>query len=638
MSGHITQKYIFKIHTDRLVRSKWDLTLPLSEARRNEEIISIGDSQMLRWIDELTGRKDPGEEIARIRQEIRRIRKLPHSAACARRLKALYEELDKVQLVPDYLHLVIDKNKHLLRACKGFKVNGMSYVRLVGTAGGVKNSTIVFVNEALAGTLRARIDNGRDQSVPWIPAKLEAYRALTCSGSMPVSDPHGILLVKDCETLFNEDVIVLNDEEGDEPNMKFVKNFPVALDESDGYGLMLPSLAKRWSEELGLDYVMSGANTRYSFEKGMVFTFDFAEFADKVAHSFEVKDAWGVTRDIRDYELVLTTSQVKLWKCYKSMEEYLERCKENHYQFGIPKMCPRKLEDRRGTNYQFIQSFDLDDDQIDELIRPTINEIKDVLSGDYRKAILFLRGVGMTDENADVSSEFGVASALMVEPKVFGDSYVRKSIYHMIKGRIGDAKIGVLSVHGNYSIVCGDPYALCQSMFALPVTGLLKKGEIYSKYWSDCGASELACFRAPMSTHENIAKVRPVATEEMQHWYQYMTTCTLFNAWDSACARLNGMDKDGDLVMLTDNKVLVDNIRDEPTIFCAQRSGEKKVVTEDDLVQSNIAGFGDDIGRITNYVTSMYEVQARFDKESEEYKVLAYRIRCGQQAQQNKSI
>ena len=90
--------------------------------------------------------------------------------------------------------------------------------------------------------------------------------------------------------------------------------------------------------------------------------------------------------------------------------------------------------------------------------------------------------------------------------------------------------------------------------------------------------------------------------------------------------------------MLTDNKVLVDNIRDEPTIFCAQRSGEKKVVTEDDLVQSNIAGFGDDIGRITNYVTSMYEVQARLDKGSEEYKVLAYRIRCGQQAQQNKSI
>ena len=67
----------------------------------------------------------------------------------------------------------------------------------------------------------------------------------------------------------------------------------------------------------------------------------------------------------------------------------------------------------------------------------------------------------------------------MIEPRMIHDPYVRRKIYNMIKKRITDAKIGVINVHGNYSIISGDPYALCQSMFGLPVTGLLRSGEIY---------------------------------------------------------------------------------------------------------------------------------------------------------------
>jgi hypothetical protein len=80
---------------------------------------------------------------------------------------------------------------------------------------------------------------------------------------------------------------------------------------------------------------------------------------------------------------------------------------------------------------------------------------------------------------------------------------------------------------------------------------------------------------------------------------------------------------------------VLDGIRKLPTIFCGQKSATKIEPSEDDLVRSNIASFGDDIGRITNYITSMYDVQAQFDPDSEEYKVLDYRIKCGQFAQQN---
>lgn len=94
-------------------------------------------------------------------------------------------------------------------------------------------------------------------------------------------------------------------------------------------------------------------------------------------------------------------------------------------------------------------------------------------------------------------------------------------------------------------------------------------------------------------------------------------------------------DKDGDLVFLTDNPVIVNSVIPQPTIMCMQRKAEKKNVTEDDLARSNVDSFGDDIGRTTNWITSMFDVQAQFSPDSEEYKVLDYRIRCGQLFQQN---
>jgi hypothetical protein len=141
-----------------------------------------------------------------------------------------------------------------------------------------------------------------------------------------------------------------------------------------------------------------------------------------------------------------------------------------------------------------------------------------------------------------------------------------------------------------------------------------------------------------MTCHNNIRLVRPHRSEEASYWYRYLNTCTLFNAWDTAAHALNGMDKDGDLVMLTDNRVLVDNLRELPALMCVQRKARKKIVTEGDIIQSNIDSFGDDIGKTTNWITSMFAVQAKYEKGSREYQELDYRIKCGQLFQQNSII
>lgn len=616
-------------------RSKWKLTLPLSEARKNEEVISLADSQILRWIDDLNGVVDADERAKAIRREIREKRSDTGGANNRREIRALYGELDSIQFKPDYMCLIIDREKDYYRACKGFSINGVDYTRLLGTNGGIKNETIVFVSCRLADELRRRIENGRDPSKELVPAKLEAYKALTCSASIPVSMPKGILVVPDCETKFLDDVVYLDDENDGEPMMEYRPNTEITLNASDGCGMMLPSLANRWSEELGLDYVMSGCNTRMSWEKGMVFTFDFIDFAEKVAGRYIVKDAWGTKRDIRDVELVLTTSMVKLWDSYDSLDSYLENSISNGYTFGVTKTCPKKLESQRTLNYQFIQGYHLSDEDIDELIRPTVEEIQGILDGDPVKATLYLKGVGLSDEAvARMTNDW--TKAFLIEPSAFiNDPYVRSKIYYLIRGRIDRAKIGVLSVHGNYSIVSGDLYALCQSIFGLPVTGLLKAGEIYNQYWMDAGVDDVVCFRAPMTCANNIRKVTVGRGESVSYWFRYIHTATILNAWDTITMALNGCDFDGDLVMLTDNRVLVSKHVALPALMCVQRKAQKKIVEEDDLIKANIASFGDEIGRTTNWATSMYEVRSKYNEDSVEYKTLTYRIQCAQLYQQN---
>ena len=129
----------------------------------------------------MNGITDAENKAREIKQEIKRLRKEANSVQNRRAVKQLYAQLDSIQFKPDYMCLIIDKEKDYYRACKGFSINGINYKRLLGTNGGIKNSTIVFVSERHADELRRRIDNGRNMEKPLVPAKLEAYKALTCT-------------------------------------------------------------------------------------------------------------------------------------------------------------------------------------------------------------------------------------------------------------------------------------------------------------------------------------------------------------------------------------------------------------------------------------------------------------------------
>lgn len=633
------QKFIYKLPSKRLSQSHWDLNLPLTAAIKNKnDVVALSDSQLLRWICELNGTENLDWEVQHIQSEIKCAKKLPKSEETKNKVKELYKKLYSFQYQKDYFCLIMNTAKDYIRANKGFKINQYPYRRLVGTNGGIKKSTITYVGDHVFHEIKKRMENGRDQTKELIPAKLEAYRALICSSSTPVTMPR-MVLVNDCRVTFKENVICIRDENGEEPEMIYENDFEVEYCDSDGYGLMSPGYSRIVNKDLYGDrfegQTISGINTRYAWTKGMLFTFDFVEFARTVNNgNYQIKDAWGQQRDIRDYDVILTTSMVKLWDSYDSLEHFLQCSNENHYQFSVSKATPHKLENVRNSNYQFLQTYDFTDEELCRLCKPTIDEIKDVLGGDWRKTIVFLKGMYL-DENSTEEINNDFIKALMIDPRMLKDPFVLNKIYGMIKKRIQMAAKGSIKLQGNFAIVSGDLYSLAQSIFGLPVTGLLKSGEVYHKYWIDRGVKEISCFRAPMTCHNNIRKRNVVRNEEMDFWYQYVQTAMILNSWDTTCDALNGADKDSDLFFTTDNEIIVKHTLNSPTIECMQRRAEKIIPDESDLVQANLLAFGDEIGSTTNRITAMLEVQSGFKKDSPEYKTLEYRIICGQHYQQN---
>lgn len=541
-------RYIYKINSSKIVKGNRDIILDYDKALANEEVISLASSNTLRMIDKINGEDffAKEKEIKNIKKELKMIRKSPKNMENLIKLREKQKELHNKTFMTDYLCVVMDTKKDydlIGKANKGFKLNGNEYVRLLATPGGVKKSTVIFCSKRIYNALYGNLNAERDMSKLFVVAKLEAYISLACSASVPVSKPNGVLVVHDIETKFNADVIEVNGQAGGRPVVQEIDNYDITLNACDGMGLMLPSLAKRWSEEVEEDYTVAGVCLRHAFTKGMVYTFNFVQFAEEVANTYMIKDVWGHEHDIRNIELVLTTSMLKLWDSYSSVEDWLTKAERNHHTFALTKITPEELDKEQTLNYQFLQSIDMTDEDVEELCKPFIESVEGIMNKDYTQALLYLRGVDLKDKTV-LQPPFDYTTAMMLDETMLNDPYVYSKIKHNIRNRIDRAKMGVIPVRGNFSLISGDPYILCESMFGMQPKGLLKAGEFYSKFWNDRNVEQVMCCRAPQ-TNENNTLIRKIANNEQTNkWYQYMDTVTIFNAWDTSCHALNGADFD----------------------------------------------------------------------------------------------
>lgn len=589
-----SRRKIFKISTERLASNNWDIKLDQKLAVRLDELVDLFDNQSFRLLD-------------------------------------IISKAYKSNLTDKVLAVEISKKKDYARATspKGIYVNGFNFQWFVGTTGGLKNETILFVRSDLLGELDKRCECGKKKDYKLVPAKYEAYKSLTCSASLEIVEPRDVLVVSDCFVDFYDSVINIDDTNNDEPEVTILENILLKNNGSDGLNLCTPEYMQRVAEKLKLDYIPAGGCLRNAWLKGMLYVFDILDFAEKIAHTYEVKDIWGHIHDIRNVDMIITESSLKIWDNYDSWEDYHSNYIKNGYRFAMTKVTPKVLDDVREINYQYLQSYELTDEDIKELAKPTVDWLKQSLTGDYEQTLKFL-GISEKTKSNDY------AQALYLNPEMMKDPYVIDRINKMIKKKINNAKIGKLLVNGNYQLVSGDPYALMQHVFGLEVTGLLEAKEVYSKYWNDKeDAEELVCFRSPMTSHNNIRKMKRINNDTVNYWYRHMDTIFIINNKDTFCMAMNGCDFDGDAIYSTNNKVLLRKYVELLAIQCVQRKAQKQIVTRSMIKKSNYKGLGNGVGKITNDVSSMIDILFGLQKGTIEYEILNKRILCGQLFQQN---
>lgn len=639
------QKYIYKLNSTYLDMNDYNVSISLSDVAYNSEIvISIGHSQLIKWIEEEVGTSNNYLEVQRIRRQIKDLKKLDNTSSNQSNIKKLYDELYKFQFEENLVSIQFDKKSHFNKCCSSLIINNKPFHRLYGTPGGLKMSTVLFINAEIYDSVHQKLNNGRHDTkikdgkevdIMHSVAKLEAYYALTSSTSSPVSWPK-MIVVRGTETNFNADVIEVGDsDDSDDPVAHYIPQKNIDLEINDGCGIMSPEYSSKINNELsGSEDIVSGVCARCAFFKGMLFTFPFKEFAQDVAGKETVIDAWGHERNVMDADVIATTSQLKLWDSYSSYEDYYENCIANGYDFRITKVS-EELDESRNLNYQFTQSYKMTDEDIDELISPTVDEIQDIILLDPRKSIVYLAGSGLDDKN--VMKSDAVVKALMINDELINDPYVRSRIEKMIAKKIRLAKISTIDVDGNFALISGDPYAMCEDIFGMEVHGLLDDGEIYHKFWQDKNVTEVVCMRAPMCVAFNTVKQKIKYSDKADYWFRYIKDCIILNSWDTLRIAESGADCDGDILFTTNNKILVEKHVKLPALDCQQRGAVKlksSEITENMVAATNARSFKSNVGAITNIGTSMLNLQANFIDSDPEYAELEYRTICIQHFQQ----
>ena len=219
----------------------------------------------------------------------------------------------------------------------------------------------------------------------------------------------------------------------------------------------------------------------------MLISYPVDEYTNEISGTCKFIDAWGVERDSKDYDIFLTTSQLKLWKNYKSLEEFTKNCEDNNLSWGVCHVAPQRNNNYCLTNYQYLQTLDMEDKDIEELCKFNVDWFEDILGADAIKTALYLLGKGVEKiENID-DIHNPIVKAILLNNTLAKDTYIQTKIMNSIRKKIQHSYAGKVLVQGGYQTMLADPFSLCQNIFGEKpedCTGLLNEGEHYSAYWN----------------------------------------------------------------------------------------------------------------------------------------------------------
>lgn len=475
----------------------------------------------------------------------------------------------------------------------GFIYNGEKYIFLTASAGQIRTKRAVFIREAAYQKVQSRIMCGLtiediNNQGGINPNKFLAYLALNNSATdvWEDFDIDKSIVVDDFESNvfgqvdFIDDVTYKIERQEKE----------VELCQTDGCGMMLDGPTRM---------------VRLPWIKGLLVQFPFDKFIQEKCPNGKciVTDIYGEEHDIlaEGIRYIFTKSQFKLAKYFNSWSCYKERFKNNQCE-----ACYCNIEEnyipKARINYQMLQTLsDMKNEEIDKLIKPTLEEINSI-GNDYQTT---MRLLGATDYNQNPSY---FQQALMLYPELFRDPYCRDVLKQTKKSLVKQAKAGRLRVNGRYRFVSPDLYAFCEWLFLgiQNPQGLLRNGEVYVNEFRD--GDELACLRSPHLYREWPIRVNK-RNEETEKWFG-MTKCVYTSCHD-LISRIVQMDFDGDRLLVIKDRLLTKvakrNMQGIVPLYYIMKKAKGGLIDNETLYQGMVQAFTTgNIGPISNNITKIW--------------------------------
>lgn len=295
-----------------------------------------------------------------------------------------------------------------------------------------------------------------------------AYWSLCSSASIPwdTFDIDRVIVIPDFEAEVTDRMLYIKPDYTIEDVVK-----AVLINHVDGGGMILPSSDLVTDELRGKNFMIRGP-----FVKGVLSPFDFIRFCEIHNVKPEIKDFWGNMHDLVEerIDVILTASQMKLCKLYKSFEEYKYHFKKNGCSFCIGQYEEDDPADKT-YNYQFTQSLT---DMTDE-------EILEFTSKAHKRLINLARNqqAMLRTLKADENSMMFDKVALAIYPELLRDGYSRTQLKDTKKRMLFDARSGAIKCQNKRLYVIPDWYAACEYYFLgiEKPKGLLNKDEVACK-------------------------------------------------------------------------------------------------------------------------------------------------------------
>ncbi|WP_160678726.1 hypothetical protein [Clostridium sp. C8-1-8] len=493
------------------------------------------------------------------------------------------------------------------------KSSKIHFVRYKRSSGSSRVGKCLFIREDLYekaikwSFMNLNINEGDEVDL----AALEAYIALTTSAIIDTISgisKENILVIDEYNSVFDDTVMatrVINKDGVDRLQTREEK-VEISNNIWDGQCLLSAEIFKEKYADKGMLLL------RNRYYKAACFNTNIQKFFEDAGIT-EVSQLNGFTlaKDIKQIKMICTKSCIKYSK-FSSVEKWL---KELEDKWGVVKYeKPTHYFGGRyvQTHYQLLQTINFDREEMLELLKPSVDYLDKILN-DTRVMRNHLKM--KIDEDLDMG-DISTTNSFMLNMLQLNDKFSKTKMYSDFRTDIRESFIknirkGHVLIEGTYAVLFGNGMEMLKATikdksneFYFTGNSILSKGEIHCSNFAY--ETEILGCRSPHVTMGNLLLAKNVACKAIDKYFNLSKQIVCVNSIkDNILERLSSADFDSDQMLLTADRQIIDEVKENYNKFLVPTSFVKakkvpRYYTAKDKADLDIKTSVNKIGEIIN--------------------------------------